>query len=144
MNSIKLIFFLSLILLLTGCTTSNKIINKSYNGEYRAEVKCDNTETGSSSTYFLRVKAVDNKLEKICWINGGYKDVSHFKPSTIGKNGYSEFTSDKGYKYEVRIKGQALLSKTGSFSEEDVDEENSSNYYYYSDDEDWDEYPFIE
>lgn len=144
MKLIKLISIFSLIILSSGCTFLTKITNKSYNGEYVAVVSATNTESGISSAYKLKVKTVENELVKICWISGGYKDVSQFNPSSINKKGYCEFTSDKGYKYKVQIKGHTISPDNRDIFDNDMDDEDGNNYYFYSDDEEWDEHPVIE
>jgi hypothetical protein len=143
MRYVKLISFLSIIVLITGCGSYRKMLNNTFTGEYRAEVKCYNYDSGAISTYKLNIEAKENVLMKISWNSYGCKDDSHFNPPTINKSGYCEFTSDKGNKYEVQITGHVRFSKRFFQSDDDMEEEKLDSYYD-EDDLYWDEYPFIE
>lgn len=73
-------------------------------GNYCATVRYTNPNTGKRSLYMLSVEVEDGKLVKIHWPNGGWLDDSHFEPPHVGENGFTTFTSDKGYEYDVLIK----------------------------------------
>lgn len=143
MRSVKLFLFLSIIVLVTGCGSCFKFINNTFTGEYRAEVKCYNNDSGTTSVYKLNVEAKKNVLIKIFWTNDGYKDDSNFNPPAISKSGYCEFTSNNGNKYEVQITGRVRYYKRFFQSDEDQEDEKL-DYYYDEDDIYWDEHPFIE
>jgi hypothetical protein len=74
-------------------------------GEYCADVEYYNSNTGTRSTYTLNVEVEDNELVTIYWRNGGWLDDDHFYPSELDDGGWCEFTSDRGYDYEVQING---------------------------------------
>lgn len=83
----------------------NKVKEDYSDGIYCAEISYFNPETGTSSNYTLNVEVENNEITKIYWPNGGQLDESHFIPEELDENGFCEFTSDKGYKYEIKIKG---------------------------------------
>jgi hypothetical protein len=83
----------------------NKVKDDYSDGIYCAEISYFNPETGTSSNYTLNVEVENNEITKIYWPNGGQLDESHFIPEELDENGFCEFTSDKGYKYEIHIKG---------------------------------------
>ncbi len=143
MRSVKLFLFLLIIVFVSGCGSCFKFVNNTFTGEYHAEVKCYNDDSGITSVYKLNVEAKKNVLIKICWINDGYKDDSNFNSPAINKSGYCEFTSENGNKYEVQITGRASTSKRFFHSDDDQEDEKW-DYYYDEDDIYWDEYPFIE
>lgn len=72
-------------------------------GEYCAEVKYHNPNTGKTSSWTLPVEIEDNKLIKIEFTNGGWLDDTHFTPPKPNENQYFEFTDDRGYEYEVSL-----------------------------------------
>lgn len=75
-------------------------------GLYCATVNYYNPNTGTSSTYTLEVEVENEELTTIYWPNGGWLDATHFDPPDIS-DGDAEFTSDRGYDYEVEIIGEA-------------------------------------
>ena len=75
-------------------------------GIYCAEVNYYNPNTGNSSSYTLTVEIQNNELTQINWPNGGWMDNDHFSGAEIDENGYTSFSSDKGYDYEVQITGE--------------------------------------
>jgi hypothetical protein len=109
------------ILLLIGCqgkstNKSNDSFSKSetsnnedgYSDDtYCAEVRYHNQNTGTQSLYTLTVKVESNEIVKIDWPNGGKLDSDNFSNAALDEDGYSSFTSDKGYEYEVQIIGQS-------------------------------------
>ena len=72
------------------------------NGSYCAEIQYHNPKTDKRSTYILSVDVKNSKLVRINWNNGGWLDETHFTPPNIS-NGKASFTTDKGYKYQVKI-----------------------------------------
>ncbi len=72
-------------------------------GEYCAEVKYYNSNSGKTSTLILPVEIEDNKLVKIKFTNGGWLDDTHFTPPLPNEDQYFEFTDDRGYKYDVAL-----------------------------------------
>ena len=93
-----------MLFLLFSCkgNSDSKQNNVYPDGKYVAEIKYYNPKTGTRSTYTLKVKIEDDRLVKIFWSNGGWLDDSHFMPPDIS-SGDASFTSDKGYRYNVRI-----------------------------------------
>ncbi len=115
----KIIFFLCA-LMLFSCRNKNsnsnnrnshsEITTEIYDengitdGTYCAEIEYYNPNTGTSSNYTLTVEVYDNELDQINWPNGGYLD--DFYSVEFDEDGYTEFTSDKGYDYTVQITGE--------------------------------------
>ncbi len=94
-----------LLFLLLSCNGNNNNNSQHYtyaDGEYVAEISYYNPKTGTKSTYTLKVEIEDDKLVKIYWSNGGWLDNSHFTPPDISSS-IAKFTSDRGYKYNVRV-----------------------------------------
>ena len=77
--------------------------NGNLNGTYCAEIEYYNPNTGTSSSYTLSIEVYDNELEQINWPNGGYLD--DFSSVEFDEDGYTDFTSEKGYDYTVQITG---------------------------------------
>lgn len=75
------------------------------NGTYCADVTYYNPNNGTEHTYTLNVDVESNKLIRILWNNGGWSDNSHFAPQILDNEGKCSFFSDKGYRYEIKIKG---------------------------------------
>ncbi len=138
MKYVRLTIISVLVVLFTGCAAFKKHTSKSYSGEYSAEVISFNPSTGTKSNYVLNVEVLDNRLEKICWIPGGYNDDGKFVSPHINKKGYCEFVSESGVRYEVQIISRGVSSKS------DDDMEDDKLNYFDEDDLYWDEYPFIE
>jgi hypothetical protein len=69
-------------------------------GEYCAEVIYFNENTGTRSSYRLTVEVEDLEVIVIQWPNGGWLDHSHFCCAELDEDGYTSFTSDKGYQYQ--------------------------------------------
>lgn len=74
-----------------------------WDGGYCADIEYYNSNTGTYSNYTLTIEVSDNELEQINWHNGGYLD--DFYGVEFDEDGHAEFTSDKGYDYEVQITG---------------------------------------
>jgi hypothetical protein len=74
-----------------------------WDGNYCADIEYYNSNTGTYSNYTLTIEVSNNELEQIIWPNGGYLD--DFYGVEFDEDGYAEFTSDKGYDYEVQITG---------------------------------------
>lgn len=118
------IFYLFYILLVTSCgekteSESSATLNNEArkeelypDGIYCADINYFNQETGTSSNYTLNVEVENNKLTKIYWPNGGWLDESHFNPEELNENGSCQFTSDKGYEYEIKITGSKCVETT--------------------------------
>ena len=69
---------------------------------------------------------VGNELTAIYWPNGGWLDQSHFCCAEFDENGYTSFSSDKGYDYEVTLTSEGPCSYvSGSNPESD---ENDDSY----------------
>ena len=75
-------------------------------GEYCADVTYENPNTGTTSEYVLLVDIEDHKLIEIKFPQG-HLDTDHFESPELDENGYTSFESDRGYEYEVNIKGPA-------------------------------------
>lgn len=91
-------------------------------GTYCADVTYYNPNTGTRRTYNLNVEADNGELTKIYWTNGGWLDNSHFKPPEISDEGYSSFTSDKGYQYSIQITGPECILPNTNLALEGNDE----------------------
>jgi hypothetical protein len=86
-------------------TNSNSEKNGQYpDGSYCAAVTYHNPNTGTTSTYNLSVEVEHGVLSVIHFPNGGWLDESHFSPEKIDQNGNVNFTTDRGYDYEVQLK----------------------------------------
>ena len=85
--------------------TSRKTDYK-WNGDYCAEIEYYNPNTSTRSNYTLTIQVSNNELEIINFPNKGYLD--DFYNVKFDKNGYTEFTSDKGYDYSVQITGNIV------------------------------------
>jgi len=107
--------------LLTGCGPSYR------DGDYCAEVEYYNPNTGTRSTYTLKVELEERYMIKIYWPNGGWLDDDHFDPPVIDERGRCEFTSDRGYKYRVNIISSA---ESGECEYDDYDEDQDQDYEY--------------
>lgn len=103
--------FVAVFLILSACgsgSTERKTYYESEeengydDGTYCATVEYYYSETGTKSSYTLKVEIEDNKLTIIYWPNGGRLDETHFTPPDIS-SGYAEFTSDRDVDYEVTI-----------------------------------------
>jgi hypothetical protein len=138
MKFVRLTWISIFVVSFTGCVALQKNTPKSYNGEYSAEVMCYNQITGVKSDYVLNVEVLENRIEKICWIPGGYYDDSKFVSPHINKKGYCEFVSEGGVRYEIQIISSGVSLK----SDDDMEDEKLN--YFDEDDLYWDEYPFIE
>lgn len=106
-------FYSLFFLFILGCgskgdsiATEDTEANPKYpDGTYCAEVTYHNPETGTTNTYTLNVEVENNELTEIYWNNGGWLDDSHFNPEQLNDSGQCSFTSDKGYEYEIEIRG---------------------------------------
>jgi len=76
-------------------------------GTYCAEVDYYNPNSGTNSTYTLKVEVESNEVTQINWPNEGWMDNDHFSGAELDEDGYTSFTSDKGYDYEIEITGEA-------------------------------------
>lgn len=92
-----LIAFVLLFVVTVACSST-----KYKDGSYCAEIQYYNPKTCTRSTYTLPIDVKDNKLVKINWSNGGWLDETHFTPPNIS-TGEASFTTDRGYKYQVKI-----------------------------------------
>lgn len=93
MNKLLLFLFLSPFIFCKGQQT--------FDGLYCAEVQYFNQRTGTTSSYTLTVEVKNNELIKINFPQG-WLDDEHYT-STFESDGHAEFTSDRGYEYEVQI-----------------------------------------
>ena len=84
---------------------SEEIVNNYPDGVYCAEVEYYNPNTGTNSAYTLTVEIEDNQLIKINFPNGGWLDDDYYD-AEIDENGYTSFTSTKGYDYTIQIIGE--------------------------------------
>ncbi|WJJ96355.1 hypothetical protein [Algibacter luteus] len=75
-----------------------------WDGDYCADIEYHNPNTGTYSSYTLTIEVLNNELELINFPNGGYLD--DFYSVEFDEDGYAEFTSDRGYDYEVQITGE--------------------------------------
>lgn len=90
----------------SGYSSTHDENNDGYpDGTYCASVEYYYSETGTQSTYTLKVDIEDNELVKIYWPNGGWLDNSHFTPPDIS-DGTVTFTSDRGVDYTIHILGE--------------------------------------
>lgn len=141
MKAVKIGFWTFLIIIITsfyGCK-NNSSSNSDYSNEdeteteigyktdtYCAEVEYYNPNTGTRSTYTLNVEVEDNELVKIHWPNGGWLDDSHFNPEELDSSGFCSFTSDRGYQYEIQIKGsECSFTDDASVRNDAQDEEDA-------------------
>lgn len=109
----RLIYILLIVLL--SCSINSNLSNESreneesdhgyYDGTYCAEVTYYNSNTGTKSSYTLTVESESNLLIQINWPSGGWMKNDQFGPAELDENGYTSFTSDIGYDYEVQITG---------------------------------------
>jgi len=97
MRSKIILLFLVTLLFSISCSGNNYA-----DGNYCAEVKYYNPNTGTRSAYILQVEVKNNKLMVIRFSNGGWLDDSHFTPPTI-KDGKAMFVSDRNYRYEIKL-----------------------------------------
>ncbi|HLX53719.1 MAG TPA: DUF5763 domain-containing protein [Aquella sp.] len=89
-------------------TESNSENEDKYpDGEYCADISYYNPHTGRQSSYTLIVDVENMELTDIQWPNGGVLDRHHFENAEINNEGHTSFTNDKGYQYDVNIKGSA-------------------------------------
>jgi|GEM_PF-884520 len=115
----RLLLFLILSFVVFGCT-SNKNVEKAEDedvkvettkdndyasGTYCADVEYYNPHTGTTSNYTLNVEVEDNEVTRILFGNGGWLDSDHMTPQELDSDGTCTITSDKGYRYEIEIKG---------------------------------------
>ena len=82
-----------------------------WDGSFCANVQYYNPNTGTKSNYTLTIEVSNNELIQLNWPNGGYLD--DFYGVIFNQVGFAEFTSDKGYEYEVQIIGET----TGCFDD---------------------------
>ncbi len=76
-------------------------------GTYCADVEYYNPNSGTNSDYTLKVEVENNEVIQINWPNEGWMDNDHFSGAELDEDGYTSFTSDKGYDYEIQITGEA-------------------------------------
>jgi hypothetical protein len=81
--------------------------SKYADGVFCAEVYYYNPNTATHSKYTLTVEVENNEVIQINWPNSGWLDNDHFYNAELDDNGYTNFTSDKGYDYEIQIIGEA-------------------------------------
>lgn len=74
-------------------------------GTYCANVEYFNPRTGTNSNYTLNVEVEDNQVTRIYFGHGGWLDSDHMTPQELDGDGTCTITSDKGYQYEIEIKG---------------------------------------
>jgi hypothetical protein len=106
-------------------SNENEEKQKTYSdGDYCANVTYHNPNTGTTSTYQLTVEVEDGELTVIHWPNGGWLDATHFTPEEVDEDGVVNFTSDKGYNYEVQIESNgpcSFVSRNAVSAEEQDD-----------------------
>lgn len=101
-------------------------------GNYCADVRYTNPNTGTQSIYSLNVVIKDGDLIRISWPNGGWLDNSHFTPPHINESGFTTFTSDAGYEFDVLIKSsggcnyQTLNYRNESKNDEEKEEDEET------------------
>ena len=72
---------------------------------YCAEVEYYNPKTGTRSSYTLTVEVESNEVVEINFPNGGWLDNDHFSGADLEDDGTTNFTSDRGYEYDITIIG---------------------------------------
>lgn len=72
---------------------------------YCAEVEYYNPKTGTRSSYTLTIEVESNEVVEINFPNGGWLDNDHFNGADLEEDGTTNFTSDRGYEYEITIIG---------------------------------------
>ena len=77
-----------------------------FNGDYCAEVTYYNPNTGTESQYIITIEVNDNELDRINFPQGWFDD-DQFGSIELDEDGYTSFTSDRGYYYTVQIIGEA-------------------------------------
>ena len=102
-------------------------------GDYEAEVEYYNPNTGTYSTYILKVNVENGELTHIYFPNGGWLDDSHFTPVDIS-SGEASFTTDKGYHFTVKLLDD-IDSENGEDGSQNTDNEETDT----SDEEDNDD-----
>ena len=58
----------------------------------------------------------------IHWPNGGWLDHTHFCCAEFDDNGFTSFTSDKGYNYDVTLTGQGGCDFGSAVNPEDEED----------------------
>jgi hypothetical protein len=106
-NLLILLISVPLLWLANSCKdeTGRSLFGGYADGTYCAEVTYYNPNTGTNSTYTLRVEVEDNFVVAFYWPNGGWLDSDHFTPEELDSDGYCSFESDQGYEYTVTIIG---------------------------------------
>jgi len=99
--------------------TFDDIISTTYDGLYCAIITYQNSRTGTSSEYELKIEVENNELSKILWPNGGWLDQDHFHPVEFDKDGYCEFVSDKDYEYTIQIISKNCDNSTDAYKLQD-------------------------
>ena len=108
-------FLIILIIIVTSCGSPEdyedyeeeyieEITNEYEEGEYCAEVKYYNPNTGTRSTYNLNIEVENAELTLIHWPSDGWLDEDHFDSEFIGE-GSCSIISDRGYHYDIEILG---------------------------------------
>lgn len=96
-------------------------------GIYCANVEYHHPNTGTNSSYTLKVRIENNELTIIYWSNGGWLDDSHFYPPDIS-DGYADFESDRGIEYSVEIIGAEADCYTSRYAPSSEEEEQEADY----------------
>jgi len=109
----KKIFYILTLSLGFGCGSNHdasfnneNTANEYQNGTFCADIDFYNPKTGTSNTYSLNVDVNDGYVVKIHWPNGGWLDEDHFDSEKLSEDNKCDFTSDRGYKYSIEIKGE--------------------------------------
>lgn len=111
MRKLKVLIVLVAIMSLYACkkaeSSSDSIIDQVSveEGTHCADVTYYNPKTGTRNTYSLNVEVENHEVTVIHWPNGGWLDESHFSPQELNRSGHCSFRSDKGYQFDVQIKG---------------------------------------
>lgn len=102
-----------LLFLLKSCTNGSTAISEghgeeelrpaaNYEGEFCANVKYFNPNTGTESDYTLLVEVEEDLLKEIKWPDGGWLDDTHFDPIDIS-TGIATFTTFDGKQYVITL-----------------------------------------
>lgn len=137
MKYLKLVILLFVVISFTECKKDNvsddytdettEIESDDYpDGTYCADVNYYNPDTGTRSTYSLNVEVVNYTITVIHWPSGGWLDESHFTAQGLSISGSCSFTSDKGYQYEIQIKGPECSFTDESKMSSDLEDDKNA------------------